>query len=377
MSKKILIAPNSFKEVADSKEVTELIQKYLMKQNSSFNCIKAPISDGGDGFLEVCQSVFNLEKIKYEISTPYDESSFECEIGYSGKLKNVYIESATVLGLKVIPEEKRDPLYVTSKGLGDLLLKIADDINKNKLAVERIYIGVGGTGTNDLGLGMCSRFGLELIDIYGKPISAVPEYFPRVKEVIWSEPDLPFEIIVISDVNNPLLGAKGATKTFGLQKGADKGEIRVLELGFNKIIKSLNSNDLQISIDELSGAGGGLAAGFQIFFNSKIIKAKEFILDTLKLREQVDNSDYIITGEGSFDSQTLQGKGAGIISNYALDQNKKVILFCGKIDEEVKNQLSENVIAVELSSFFDNIEESINNFEEGTQKACEKITSLI
>ncbi len=376
MIKKILIAPNSFKEVADSDKVAELIMKYLEKfTTAEFEL--SPISDGGDGFLNVCKSLFNLEMINYEITTPYDESTFTCEVGYDKKNKRIIIESARVLGLRVIPKEKRHPLNLSSKGLGDLLLKINNDIKQNKFLVDEIIVGIGGTGTNDLGLGACSRFGMVLYDIYGRKDMVIPEYYYRIKDIKWSKPKLPFRIKVVNDVNNPLLGNSGATRTFGSQKGADKGELRVIELGFNKIVNILKNNKLDKSFNDLSGAGGGLAAGLYLFFDAEMISAKEFIGNILGLSNKIKKCDIVISGEGSFDEQTINGKGAGIILDLATERGKKVILCCGKVKDNVKNKLKENVEVIELVSFFSSTGESINNFEKGIELACREIASKI
>jgi glycerate kinase len=373
---KILIAPNSYKEVADSDKAAELFRRYLSKYTSEEIEI-LPISDGGDGFLKVCKSNFDLQILNYNVSTPYDESTFSCQVGYDIKGKRIFIESAGVLGLRVIPKEKRHPLNLSSKGLGDLLLRINNDIKQNKIIADEIIIGIGGTGINDLGLGVCSRFGIELYDIFGKRDEVLPEYYYRIKNIKWNKPDLPFKIKVILDVNNPLLGKNGATRTFGLQKGANKGELMVIELGFNKIINILKNKELNKSFNNLSGAGGGLAAGLYLFFDANSVTAGEFIGNNLRLNKSIDESDIVITGEGSFDKQTLDGKGAGIVLKLATEKNKRVFLCCGKIESDVKNQLKENVEVIEFNAFFNNAEESMNNFEEGIELASKKIVSLI
>jgi glycerate kinase len=375
MNKKLLIAPNSFKEVADSDKVADLFNKYL-KDNTSISIYTLPISDGGDGFLNVCKSVFNLEILEYEITTPFDETTFVCSVGYDRKGKKIFVESARVLGLKVIPEEKREPLKLSSKGIGDLFLRIIDDVKLNKILVDEIIIGVGGTGTNDLGLGVCSRFGMEFYDIFGKKDKIIPEYFYRIKDIGWNNQPLPFRIATVIDVKNPLLGRKGAARTFASQKGADKGEIEVLELGFTKVINILKDKKIKRSLDDLSGAGGGLAAGLHIFFNASEISASEFILKYLHLEEIVSDNDMILTGEGSFDEQSLEGKGAGIVLNLATRFKKRVILCCGIVEEKVKEKLGDNVEVIELTSFFDSRIDSIKNFEKGIESACTKINLM-
>ena len=364
----------ALKEVADSDKVAALFSKYL--DGGSFETGNLPVSDGGDGFLNVCSAVFNLEMLRYNISTPYNESKFECEAGYDREARKIYIESARVLGLKVIPEDKRSPLIISSKGMGDMLAAIKNDIDKGSIQVDEVVIGVGGTGTSDLGLGVCSRFGLELYDIFGKKDRVIPEYFYRIKDIKWDEPVLPFKITTVIDVENPLLGKKGAARTFGPQKGADKGEIEVMELGFTKIVNILKNKGLKRSFDELSGAGGGLAAGLHLFFNASSIKAEKFIIEELKLEDKIKDFDIVITGEGNFDEQTLDGKGAGIVLRMASRQNKRVILCCGNVENKVKDKLGE-IDIIELTSFFDSREESIKNFEKGIELASGKIKSLL
>jgi glycerate kinase len=372
----ILIAPDSFKEVADSDKVAELFKRYLQKYTSC-KIELSPVSDGGDGFLNICSKFFNLQQFSYDITTPYDESTISCPVGYDKERKRLFIESARVLGLRIIPKEQRHPLNLSSKGLGDLLLHVIDDINRERFNVEEIFIGVGGTGTNDLGLGLCSRFGLELFDIYGERDNVLPEFYYRIKDIKWNKPDLQFKLNTIIDVKNPLLGGRGATKRFGPQKGADKGELEVLELGFNKIINILKSKKLDKSFNDLLGAGGGLAAGLYLFFDASVIPAENFIGDTLRLSEYIDNNDIIITGEGSFDEQSLDGKGAGIVLNLATSKNKKVFLCCGKIDDRLKKSLGNSVEIVEMISFFKDAEESMKNFEKGVELSSRMIASLI
>lgn len=376
MNKKLLIAPNSFKQTADSDKVAELFYKYLSKDTSLFLDV-LPISDGGDGFLNVCKSAFNLQPIKYNITTPYDDSTFECEVGYDKNGKRLYIESARILGMRIIPEGKRNPLLLSSKGLGDLFLNIMQDMKQGSISVQEVIIGVGGTGTNDLGLGVCSRFGLNLYDIFGSKDKVSPEYFYRIKDIEWNEPHLPFKITAVIDVENPLLGTKGATRIFAPQKGADKGEVGVMELGFNKIINILKNKGIEYLPNELSGAGGGLAAGLHMFLSASYMKAEEFIQEQLALREKMKGADIVITGEGIFDEQSLYGKGAGVVLKLAAELGKAVILCCGRAEQGVKNSLEDNVILIELASLFEREEDSMKQFEKGIELASKRILSLL
>jgi len=373
---KILVAPNSFKECADSVKLSELISENLAIL-PNVKLTKKPISDGGDGFLNVCKFHFGGKLIHYQISTAYDDSLMKCSVLYVEKSKTIFIESAEILGLKVIPKNLRKPQALSSKGIGDLLLKIGDDVKTGKIFVDRIYLGVGGTATIDMGLGMMGSLGLKLLDKDTNVLPVLPINNNKVKAIKWNKINLPFEILPIADVANQLTGEEGGVMVYGKQKGATKEELVKIETGFGNILNLLKNNQLIKSLEFLSGAGGGIAASFQIFFNSYCESSYEFILNDLKLADHFSNFDYLITGEGAFDRQTLFGKGAGLLMLYYVNKVKKIFLVCGQVDEEIKAFLPQNVEIIELISFFENKEKSIRNYNLGIKKACEKIAKQI
>ena len=189
---RILIAPNSFKECADSVTIAELIKDNLNHLENAELIVK-PISDGGDGFLNVCNYYFGGEIRTYKISTAYDETILDCPVLYIESKKEIYIESAEVLGLKKVPLTFRNPLKLSSKGLGELFLKIKQEIKQNKLNVEKVYVGIGGTATIDMGLGMMSKLGLKLIKASGEEVNVSPENFSITKSIDYNfhkEPSL-------------------------------------------------------------------------------------------------------------------------------------------------------------------------------------------
>ncbi len=371
--KNILIAVNSFKECADAVAASKLFNKYLDK--SLFKVIQKPISDGGDGFLEVCEFNFGLEILAYQITTPYDESYMDCKVGLDRKNKTLYIESADVLGLRKIPLEKRRPLLLSSKGLGDLLLMIKKDSEQNRYDVNKVIVGIGGTGTMDLGLGACSRFGLKLYDNYGSELKVLPENFYNIAEIEFEPDDFPFELEIILDVDNPLLGNDGGV-IYGKQKGASNAELKVIELGWSKVVNILNKNKLTDVTKELSGAGGGLSLGLNLIEKCNYIKAFYFISNDLKVTDNISTIDMILTGEGSFDEQSLMGKGAGAIISMFERENIPIILCSGKIDNKISEQLSMNVFPIELGRYYNSVEESIENFEESIKFACNEIAGM-
>ena len=368
----ILIAPNSFKECSDSTIISQIIhssfQKNLpkeLKEKITFTII--PISDGGDGFLSVCKNVFNLEIINFKINTPYNDKTITCDVGYDKINSTIYIESANVLGLKVVPPDKRNPLVLSSEGLGELLQNLKD----SQLIIKKVVIGIGGTATNDLGMGACSRFGLLLKDKDNNALNTVPKNFNLVNSVILPTGSLNFDLELVIDVENPLLGKSGATKMFGGQKGLSGNDIDIVEESFKHILSKLKIRDDQI--EKLSGAGGGLAAGLQIFFNAKIKSAKDFIVNDLGINSEKYKFDIVITGEGKLDEQSLFSKGAMIVLDQFLDKGTLKVVICGS--SSLNDSIYDETHVIEISNFFSSKEDSIKNYEQGIELAVKQLIS--
>jgi glycerate kinase len=375
---KVLVAPNSFKECADSTEIGILLRTSFMKYipeslKSKIELIYKPIADGGDGFFEVCKNFFGLETLHFEVSRPFDSEKILVPAGYSPDTKTLYIESAEVLGLKIIPKEFRKPLTLSSKGLGELLLLIYDGVTDGFLEIEKVIVGIGGTGTNDLGIGMMEAFGLELYDKDDNKLDVLPANFSEVQKIIAPEIQLPFELEMICDVENPLLGENGACNVFALQKGATIGEVDELEKGFKHILKELEIEDGIIS--KLNGAGGGLAAGMKLFFNAKERYATEFIKNELKIDAENSVYNLVITGEGKYDEQSKLKKGAMIIALDFAEHEIPVEFICGETEGDLPD--NEKIHVIELSEFFNTVEESLEKINEGIDIAVKRISKNI
>jgi len=216
---------------------------------------------------------------------------------------------------------------------------------------------------------------MKLYDMFGKQVEVLPGNFHKIGSIDWKKPDLPFELILILDVDNPLIGKDGAARIFGKQKGSTGGEIEVIELGFNKLINLLQNMELLNSFDNLSGAGGGIPAGLRIFFGCNIKKAESFIKNDLGMQKISQSIDAVVTGEGSFDAQSLSGKGAGIILSIFKNKKIPVFLCCGKIDGSI--QFDRNIHTIELQKYFSSNIEAIEKFDESIKYACEEISKVL
>ena len=369
---KILIAPNSFKECADSVTIAELITQYLSGLKKK-ELITKPISDGGDGFLKVCEFYFGGEIINYKISAPYGESKIECPILYCESRKEVYIESAEVLGLKIVPLFYRNPLKLSSKGLGKLIWQIEKDVRNKNLTVNKVYFGIGGTATMDMGMGMMSELGLNLLDLHYREIGVIPQNFSLTRRIKYKPYKLSFDLIPVVDVSNFLLGAKGGIRIYGKQKGASEENILIIEKSFNHLINLFENNKLEISTNKLSGAGGGIPAAFQIFYKTSLTYSSEFIKYHLGIDRYIDSIDYLVIGEGAYDNQTDSGKGVSVLIDLFRSDVKLIFLICGSIGNSVLKNLPKYIFPIELRKFFPNQYDSIKNYKEGLKKASSQI----
>ncbi len=375
---KILIAPNSFKECADSVEISELIKTSLFRLlpneiKSKIDFSLNPISDGGDGFISVCQRVFGAELLHFEISTPYNDDKFFCPVGYFQDSKTLFVESAEIFGLKIIPDEFRNPIQLSSKGLGELLLQLYDSVENGIMDIEKVIIGIGGTGINDFGMGMMEIFGLEFYDRNDNSLDVLPKNFLRVEKIVVPEVNFPFHIEMIIDVENPLLGINGASLTFAEQKGATDEEAKQMEKGFLHLLDELEIDE--VTQEGLSGAGGGIAAALKLFFNAEETFADKFIREELKIRPENSNVDMIITGEGKLDTQTLMNKGAFIVVNEFAKQNVPIHFLCGVSEGDLPE--IKNMKVLEIAEYFDSPEDSIKKIDQGIDLACRRISKDI
>ncbi len=368
---KILVAPNSFKECANSLEIAQIIHRHFLSLDGNMDVKSFPISDGGDGFLNVIRHHFNTNDVKFIISKPHNDKTQRITASYTSQGKTLFIESADAIGLKVVPKKFRNPLYLNSKPLGELIKKIPE-IN---LDVQKITIGIGGTAINDLGLGLCAVFGLKLLDANGKNLDIIPANFIYANKIVLNDKTLPYKLELILDVESPLLGEKGTSKVFAPQKGASEEDVELLEKGVLNIVRILKDDHNMNFLNKKIGAGGGIGLGLLLLSKSKvkITLAKEFILKKLDLQKALKECDVVITGEGTFDTQSFMNKATGVVIEQAILMNKKVFLIAGKIDHSALHSYEEIITPIELTKYFETEEEERENYKVGIEKATEEI----
>jgi len=322
---KILIAPDKFKGSLSAREAAECIAAGLGDQ---FVCRILPLADGGEGTAEAIRSVLGGHRETRQVEDPVGrnvEASFV--VVRNGADHVAIIEMSEASGLWRISPQERDPWRASTFGTGQLLRAAAD------LGVDRILLGLGGSATNDGGSGMAHALGFQFFDSAGQQVEDIPRQLDRVVRLRRSELGLP-PLVAACDVTNPLLGPQGATRVYGPQKGIAAESIEAQERRLRHIA-DLVERDLGFHGRDLPGAGaaGGLGFGAMAFGRAELQSGFALVAGLTGLREAVEAADAVITGEGSLDHQTLNGKGPRGVAVLARSLGKPVVALAGRVQE--------------------------------------------
>lgn len=321
---KILISPDKFKGSLSAQEVCEAVDRGVKRFDKSIETIYHPLADGGEGTLENLQSSLDLESVEVEVNDPLFRP-INAEYKISGN--NAYIEMAAASGLPLLTDDERNCLYTTTYGTGELML---DAINKG---VKNIYLFVGGSATNDAGIGMAAMLGFQFYDSDNNELSPIGQELINISKIDPS--NLNFDpnqinVVVVCDVKNPLYGPEGAAYIYGPQKGVNKEEVKFLDDGLRNFSKAVKSNlGIDVSILEGGGAAGGISAGAYAFLNAKIKPGIQTIFEITGYEKKLESVDLIITGEGKLDNQTIHGKVIHGVDQISTKLNIPYAIICG------------------------------------------------
>ena len=328
--KKIVIAIDSFKGSISSAEAGQAAKDGVLSVLPKCEVIQFPIADGGDGVLDVLITAMQGRYIAVKAHNPLMEL-IDTRYGISGNGKTALIEMAAVSGLTLIPQDKRNPMLTTTFGTGELIKYALDE------GIRDFIIGIGGSATNDAGLGMLQALGYRFYDKNNNVLGTGGNIMIDVESIDISDAHPALKkscFTVVCDVNNPFYGTDGAAYVFAGQKGADDEMIAELDKGMRHIAKVIQCKTGK-SIGNVAGAGaaGGLGGGLVAFFNDDLQNGIKLLLDKLDFKEKIRNADLIITGEGKADRQTTMGKVPFGILQEAKKQNIPVILIAGSIED--------------------------------------------
>jgi glycerate kinase len=340
---KVLIATDSFKDAADSFAVCASIKNGWIKSSPHDEVSCFPLADGGEGLIDILKLYLEMDLVSVVVDDALRRKK-EAHFLFSETKNLAVIEIAQAIGLQHLSPSERNPLHTSSYGVGELINHAC------KLGATEIIIGLGGSSTNDAGMGMAKALGWRFLDDIGKDCEPIGNELIKVFQVLppakFVGSKVTFE--VLCDVDNPLFGSNGAAFVFAPQKGADISAVKYLDNGlkhFYGICSQINNKVKQ----NLPGAGaaGGLGYGTSFFLGASLKSGIDLILKYSNIEKFIPETDLVITGEGALDKQTLQGKLIKGVCQMAKKYDKPVIAICGALDLN-----SEELTALGLKAAF-------------------------
>lgn len=332
---RLLIAPNAFKNSLPADEVAAAIAEGLIQTqtNALINC--CPVADGGDGTGKMLALHLKAKKRVYKTVDPLGRP-VTAPVYYT-RDHTAIIELSDASGLKLLQATQYDPMRASTFGTGLLIRKALN----NK--VKRILLAIGGSATVDGGTGLLKALGVTFLNRGGKELKNLPADLSALHSIDISGMDTRIkqtELVVLCDVRNKLLGSRGAARVFGPQKGATKEHITILENTLRRLDKIVQqTSGIKMSSLAHSGAAGGVAASLAALCNAQPVNGIDFFLNAIQFNQQLQNADIVITGEGSLDGQTLEGKAPLGVALSAKRLAIKVIGVGGKTASDNKQLL--------------------------------------
>lgn len=355
---KILVAVNEFKGSLTSREIADLISKLANSRYKNIEILPEVIADGGDGFLDIFNNFYKKEVLVTNAMGEKIKASYL--VDYNNK--KAVIEVAEIIGLKKVSE--KNPYLASTYGLGEVIKSLLQE------NIRDFIIGLGGSATNDCGIGMLSALGYKFYDknnnecIHG--INALSK-INRIDDSYLNENLKNAKFTLISDVENILCGQEGATYVFSKQKGLSENDFEIVDNYVNKFT-SIVYNKYNTNYSNIlgSGAAGGLAYGFLTFTNSEIKKGSDFMIEYLEIEEKIKEVDIVITGEGKLDLQSFMGKAPIEIARVAKKYKKNVVFLAGTIVDREIETLDTNTKSIIDASF--SILRGISTLDEAMNK---------
>ncbi|KAB8154983.1 glycerate kinase [Kordia sp. TARA_039_SRF] len=332
---KIVLAPDKFKGALTGNEFCNAATEGIKKAMPLAEIIRLPLADGGDGTIEILKDHLQGELIKVTIHDPLFRPIEASYLWLEAK-KTAFIEMAEASGMKLLRKEEQNCCKTTTYGTGEFILKAIEK------GAETIILGIGGSATNDCGIGMATALGYRFLDEKNQEVKPIGENLCKIHQIDTTlvHPKLAtINIQIACDVTNPLYGKNGAAYIYGPQKGASENDVKLLDKGLQNIANIIQK---QFHIDaqniEGSGAAGGMGAGTTVFLQGKLTSGIELVKELLAFDTQIQNADWIITGEGKLDNQTFSGKTIIGVIESAKKEDIPVAVFCGATDLTISEQ---------------------------------------
>ena len=362
----ILLCPDKFKGSLTAEEVCSSICKGLLSVNSNFQIHLHPLADGGDGSVEILKSKINLQEKTIKTVDPLGRA---IDAHYHYTNDSAFIELANASGLVLLHEKERNPRITSTFGTG---LMIKDALDKG---LQKIYLFIGGSATNDGGIGIAHALGYDFLDENDMPLNPIGDNLRKIYHIrnqkLYDFDNI--EIVVLCDVINPMTGVNGAAFTYAEQKGASSTDIKILEEGlihFNTILGSKTDEDL--STIKGMGAAGAVGASLVGLLKAKMQNGFQMIAEITQLEKAITNADFVITGEGKIDSSSFQGKVVGNVIDLCEKHNTRCGIVSG-VNSVININCSKLVYKKSVISMAENTKDSMHS----AKKYLEEIGSEI
>lgn len=371
---KIILAPDKFKGSLTAFQFCDAVEKGIVSILPNATIQRVPLADGGDGTIDIIHHYMQGEFVQVEVNDPFFRK-VRASYLYSKEQEKAFIEMAEASGAKLLKREELNVMEATTYGTGEL---IKDALNRG---AKTIILGIGGSATNDCGIGMATALGYEFLDKnhipikpIGKNLSAIKKIdaskvHPRLKEVTFK---------LACDVSNPLYGPNGAAHVYSRQKGASEEEVLWLDQGLKDFSQVLDDH-FQLESQQIAGAGaaGGMGIGSKTFLSGQLVRGIELIKELASFDAHIQDADWIITGEGKLDDQTQSGKTIqGII--HSTKEPTKIAAFCGKVDLSKKEYKALGIhYASDVMSKAQNFEDALKNTSQYVTKLAEDFAKNI
>lgn len=339
---KVIIAPDSFKECLSAKEVANVIAEGIMAEIPDAECVCVPVADGGEGTMEALVDATHGRVIPVTVAGPLGEQ-VNAQFGLLGDQQTAVVEMASASGIELVPPQERDPLKATSYGTGELIKRALEE------NISKIIVAIGGSATNDGGVGMLQALGVRFTREDGSEIGFGGGELGEIAHIDISnlDPRLQHvEVLTACDVDNPLTGERGASAVFGPQKGATPEMVKRLDANLHHYANCVKAaTGCDIEFEKGAGAAGGMGAALLAFLDATLMPGIDIVLNTVEFEKTLVGADLVITGEGRIDSQTIHGKTPVGVSRLAQKHGIKTIALAGSVGDGVEVLKSAGIIA--------------------------------
>ncbi len=367
---RILIAPDKFKGTLSASQVAKAIDEGIKKILPTAISTLLPMADGGEGTLRCIEPYLKTECISLTVLDPLYRR-IQASYLFDHHSATAYIEMAEASGLQLLDLLERDPLVTSSYGTGEMI--------RNAIArgARTIYLFVGGSSTNDGGMGMAQALGFRFFDKNQNELEGIGanlKAIGKIENYSVAQVVQECQFLVCTDVNNPLFGPNGAVNQYATQKGAFPEDLKILEAGLVNLCEQIQKQNSKFNPENSGlGAAGGIGAILVGLLNARISPATKFIFKQLKFENRIKSSDYVITGEGKYDKQTMDGKLVNQVMKIAAKYKKDCFIVCGMTD----NIPADEQHIYRITSVADSLDDAMHNASKYIRILAEEIAQNI